>query len=641
MGVSETEKEASAAPSGPGGEISPGLGWPLLAIVAALAASARFVHLAVAEDQGLFQGLFLDSRYYAYVAQAIRSGLGAGEHPYLLSPLYPYVLALFTDGDGVLHAAGVRILQALAGTATCVLVGDIASRVAGRRAGLAAALVAAVYGPSIYFDSRILVASLQACGLTFGLWCLVVRDARMDCRFGRLAVLGAGLALGLSAALRPTSLALLAAAVAVPWIVSVVRRSLVKKRGELALRSVLLLVGAGVAVVPFAARNVVVGGEGVLLSANGGINFWIGNHAGADGIFHAPPDYDPVNDPLHRAAASRAAGRELTHREAGAWWRARALADVRADRGRWARLLLRKLVLVAHPKEIPQLGSSFAWHERRAWTLRFPLDARYLLILALFSPAAVWLHGGARRLRALRWLFLAAATYLGTITLFFVTGRYRAPIVPVLIVLAATAVVALLESLSGAGRRSGPAVTAAAIVLVMLSTYPVFAPGGPYHFPDRFPGEERHLGMALMAEGRHGEAIDAFRRSLAHHEMSETRTNLAIALKNLGRHAEAVREYELALRADPRDGIAWYNYGNLKREHLEDHAGAERCYREAIRYRPLLGEAHFNLGLTLLELGRPAEAVEPLGRAVELAAPSDRWAEGARRALALARTHAR
>jgi tetratricopeptide (TPR) repeat protein len=143
--------------------------------------------------------------------------------------------------------------------------------------------------------------------------------------------------------------------------------------------------------------------------------------------------------------------------------------------------------------------------------------------------------------------------------------------------------------------------------------------------------------MLLAAQGRHAEAVEAYRRSLAYRPMTETRTNLAIALKNLGRHAEAAAEYERALSEDPRDGIAWYNFGNLKRERLDDLEGAERCYREAVRYRPSFGEAHFNLGLTLLDLGRPIEAVPPLERAVEIAAPGDRWGAGARRALALAR----
>ena len=183
----------------------------------------------------------------------------------------------------------------------------------------------------------------------------------------------------------------------------------------------------------------------MLLSANGGINFWIGNHAGADGVFQPPPHYDLVNDPLHRLAASRAAGRELSYRQSGAHWRNRALDDVLADPLRWARLMLRKLVLVAHPAEIPQLGSSFAWHRRHAWTLRCPIDARHLLILALFSPLVLRI----RREKPGRIVLplLVCAAHAGTVALFFVTGRYRAPMIPALIGLAAVTAVGLWDLL--------------------------------------------------------------------------------------------------------------------------------------------------------------------------------------------------
>jgi 4-amino-4-deoxy-L-arabinose transferase-like glycosyltransferase len=606
-----------------------------LLVLGGVALAVRLVHLQVAGAAGLFPGLFLDSRFYEFTARAIRAGLGAGDHPYLLSPLYPYLLAPFVGAEGGLNAGAVRILQAIAGAATCVLVGDIGSRVAGRRVGLVAGVAAALYGPSIYFDSRILVAGYQAFFLTAGLWFLVVYDAGVGSRRQRLAVLGAGVALGFSAALRPTGLAILAALIVVPWIVALVRRALGERWKLLLVRSILLLSGAVLVVLPFAVRNLVVGGEHVLLSANGGINFWIGNHAGADGVFHAPPDYDPINDPLHVRVAEEQTGRDLSYRDAGAWWRDRAVDDIRSDPLRWTRLTLRKLALFTHPKEIPQLGSSFAWHEQRAWTLRFPLDARHLLILALLTPLAVGLRGGIERVRALRWVLLAAATHVLVVALFFVTGRYRAPIAPLLIVLATAGVVTVLEGLRGTERRPMLAVAAAAVLLTLVS-FPIFARGGPLHFADVFPGEERHLGMTLMAEGRHEEAVAAFRRSLAYREMSQTRTNLAIALKNLKRYEDAAREYEKALAANPRDGIAWYNYGNLKREHLHDREGAALCFREAVRYRPLLAEAHFNLGLTMLELGRADHAVGPLARGLELASATDTWADGAREALELA-----
>ena len=71
--------------------------------------------------------------------------------------------------------------------------------------------------------------------------------------------------------------------------------------------------------------------------------------------------------------------------------------------------------------------------------------------------------------------------------------------------------------------------------------------------------------------------------------------------------------------------------------HLDDGAGAFECYGRAVHYRPLLGQAWFNRGLTLLELDRPLEAIASLERAVELAGPADSWGADATRALSIAR----
>ena len=71
--------------------------------------------------------------------------------------------------------------------------------------------------------------------------------------------------------------------------------------------------------------------------------------------------------------------------------------------------------------------------------------------------------------------------------------------------------------------------------------------------------------------------------------------------------------------------------------HLDDPEGALVAYRNAICYRPLMGQAHLNLGVTLLDLNRPAEAVGPLARAVELGSAGDDWAQMAKDAAAVAR----
>ena len=98
----------------------------------------------------------------------------------------------------------------------------------------------------------------------------------------------------------------------------------------------------------------------------------------------------------------------------------------------------------------------------------------------------------------------------------------------------------------------------------------------------------------------------------------------------------ARHELEVILARSPDDGLAWYNLGNLQRQ-LGEQQASEESFRKAIRFRPRLAEAHFNLGLTLMELNRPAEAVEPMARAVELARPNTELWKRAQDMLAIAR----
>lgn len=607
------------------------LGWRALAAIGVAGLAARLLHQKIVAGSVLASGLFLDSRYYAELAHSIRAGFGIGETPYLVSPLYPYILALFTDAEGTLAVGGVRLLQAVTGGLTCMLTADIASRIGDRRAGLVAGGLAAVYGPLIYFDSRILVASLMVFLLTVALRCLVARS-------GAAPLAGAGLALGLAAALRPTCLALLAAATVAPWITALRERTWRGRARTLLLHSALVAGAGTLAVLPFTVRNVVAGGEPVLLSANGGINFWVGNRAGANGVFRTPPDYDFLDDPLGRQIAARSAGRELDYREAGAWWRSRALEDIRANPSGWIRLMGRKLVLFAHPEEVPQLGSSFAWYRNHAWTLRFPVDARHLILFALCCPLVLYLRGGSAEAWRVRWPLLWIVAYWLTIILFFVAGRFRLPIVPALVVLAAITVVGLWDLLFLNGpRRKKALATSGGLLLLLIVSYPLYGRGSSLYYTPSFEGEERHTGMVLQAQGRHEEAIRAFRRSLEYRDSDATRNNLATALKSVGRFDEAAREYEIILRRSPRDGLAWYNFGNLQRVHLGDPEASLTSYRRAIEARPLLAEAHFNLGAALIDLARPAEAIDPIERALELGSPTDPWHKKATDALMIAR----
>lgn len=82
---------------------------------------------------------------------------------------------------------------------------------------------------------------------------------------------------------------------------------------------------------------------------------------------------------------------------------------------------------------------------------------------------------------------------------------------------------------------------------------------------------------------------------------------LGAALKNLGRHGDALQPMQEAVAVAPRDAEAHSNLGAILHDlgRLEE---AEASYRRALEITPDLADAHFNRGVTLEALQRPDEA---------------------------------
>ena len=93
--------------------------------------------------------------------------------------------------------------------------------------------------------------------------------------------------------------------------------------------------------------------------------------------------------------------------------------------------------------------------------------------------------------------------------------------------------------------------------------------------------------------------------------------NLGRALQQIGRVAEAKREFEqaLALKSDYADAHA--NLASALGV-LGDHAAALEQARQAIALKPQAAEAHYNFGVALTRLGRLPEAANAVGEAVRL-----------------------
>ena len=144
--------------------------WALAAIVAA-GAALRFATLST-------QSFWLDEAVtHQLVTKPLRSMLSAIPHSESTPPLY-YVLAwvwvrIFGSGE-----AGLRSLSALLGTAAIVVLALIARRLAGNRAALAAAALAATNPLLIWYsqEARAYILLVTLCALS--LWFLLREDWR-------------------------------------------------------------------------------------------------------------------------------------------------------------------------------------------------------------------------------------------------------------------------------------------------------------------------------------------------------------------------------------------------------------------------------------------------------------------------------
>src|SRR5262245_46591979 len=100
-----------------------------------------------------------DSKEYVAWASRIAAGDWLGTDAFYQAPLYPYALGVLFRAVGVSIDAA-RIAQAACSSLACVLVAVAGARFFGRKTGLVAGALLALYPPSIFFDGHIQKSSL-------------------------------------------------------------------------------------------------------------------------------------------------------------------------------------------------------------------------------------------------------------------------------------------------------------------------------------------------------------------------------------------------------------------------------------------------------------------------------------------------
>jgi tetratricopeptide (TPR) repeat protein len=194
---------------------------------------------------------------------------------------------------------------------------------------------------------------------------------------------------------------------------------------------------------------------------------------------------------------------------------------------------------------------------------------------------------------------------------FFVCSRFRVPVLPVLCIFAASAIVWLVETL----RRQRFVAASAAVLAVLLLGLCV---GAVPRQIDRT--DANGLWLLGVHEVRHGNleaGADDFRRAIAakpRHPYAHR--DLAYVLKDTGRTAEAEASFREAIAIRPDDPTTWRGLVDLQLRQGR-FAEAKDSARRAVAIAPRLPGAQIDLGWvsatearTLAHRGAPAREVE-------------------------------
>jgi len=568
----------------------------------AAAFSIRLLYLIQIQSIPLFYYLAGDGRTYDEWAQRIAAGDWLGQGVFYQAPLYPYFLGILQVFVG--HSLWfIRFIQIVIGSMSCVLIFLAAEKLFSRAAAIVAGLLLAFYAPAIFFDGVIDKSVLDVLLLSTLVWILV--SAASGRRWRQW--LGAGAILGLLGLSRENALVL---ALVVPlWIAIYFSDQSVKNR---AAWMTLFAAGLLLVLVPVGLRNLAVGGEFKLTTSQLGANFFIGNNPGADGTYGSV--HKVIGEPhLEGADATRLAeretGRKMTPGEVSDFWLKKSWTYIRSEPLQWTRLLAKKWLMVWNAREVEDSDDFYIYTQWSALLAALGWINHFGVLTPL---AAVGLWVSRRRWRTL-WLLCAMIAALAlSVAVFYVFGRYRFPLVPLLALFAGAGIVESLKLFRNRAIYSLAAVGVVLLASAAIVNWPIYL----FHGPG--PVGYNNLSNAYYKQGK---VIEAVRTAL---QAIQVDPDLGVAHYNLGNMYAAQGKFEIAKQYFERAMAIYPNYaeprahyGQLLAERGDLQAGI-RYFREAIALNPSISRAHLNLGVALAKEGRLEEAVEPLRRAVEL-----------------------
>lgn len=325
-------------------------------------------------------------------------------------PLYPLFLAcifsIFTHSYLILG-----IFQAIIASITCVLVFRIGEYIFDEKTGLISSIIVASYPTLVFYSTQLLSETLFILILYLFIYVFytVTDEPKRIYKWPLLGVL-----LGLGSLCRP---------VIFPFLFFLIPFCFFSP--EINLRKWILVMGfCLLTIAPWTIRNYRVHGELVLLTTYGGANLWMGNYSGATGYVGGPKN---INELVR--------GKQVAEVEKDKEFYRRGLNYMVNNPLDVVILSLKKLCLFWSPFVKEHIGPKYIRESDIDYKTLIGLSFLFVVVFAvigLFPVSRVWKQSK---------LLLMLLIYFSLVSMiFYVSLRYRQPILPIISLFAARGV---------------------------------------------------------------------------------------------------------------------------------------------------------------------------------------------------------
>ncbi|MDP8285862.1 MAG: glycosyltransferase family 39 protein [Candidatus Electryonea clarkiae] len=593
--------------------------WKTPVIVSVTALLLRLFYMITVSSHPAFLSPGMDAEIYQKWAQSIVSGVNISE-PYFRAPLYPWIISvtgfLFSDTFWA-----IRLFQIILSCGAAAVLSILARRWFGTIAAWVAGFGWAAYGLSIYFDGEGLIASIFTS-------CFIIMILTLDRHRQRgsyLTLVVSSLLLGTLIILRANALVWLPVFLGVtifcPQTQQKLRTHHFWKAPILALIIVITLI------TPVIVHNARTGG-GLTISTQGGINLYLGNHQGASGAYAVDPDFGKTwtKDQIEYRANNES-GKTLNWKEINRFYSQKATGFWLEYPSDAFTLFFKKILLLFNAREIGnnRVLMPYLWEVNPILailvTIAFPLAA----VIGLPFSYLAW-----RNTPDSRPALLFAATYACSLLFFFINARYRFPVTPVIILLAAGAVQSFVAWWKRGREFHRKEITTSiiSIGIALIVIIPAPVKSGQNQATDWL----FHKANALRRLNRNAEARNEYYRLLnLDSEYENAHLNIGSIWFEESKFDSAMIHYQKELIYHPDNHLAYNNLGGLFGLG-GDLERAREYHEKALSIDPSHQDSKENLAYVLnqiamkkIETGLIDEAVSLLQDAVKLVPNSENY----------------